>query len=78
MDRPRRRVRARGCAQFGEGVRIRPALAAGYLRLNYSANFQQFVAGDSVFSFQRLTTEFAASPYAADARKQLDALKAKS
>jgi hypothetical protein len=47
-----------GFAQFGEGVRIRPALAAGYLRLNYSANFQQYVAGDSVYSFQRLTTDF--------------------
>ena len=29
-------------------------------------------------TFQRLTTEFAASPYAADARKQLDGLKGKS
>jgi predicted negative regulator of RcsB-dependent stress response len=29
-------------------------------------------------TFQRLTSEFASSPYAADARKQLDALKAKS
>jgi hypothetical protein len=47
-----------GFAQFGEGLRIRPALAGGYLRLNYSANFQQFVAGDSVYSFQRLTTDF--------------------
>ena len=28
-------------------------------------------------TFQRITTEFAASPYAADARKQLDVLKNK-
>jgi len=45
-------------AQFGEGLRIRPVLAGGYLRLNYSANFQQFVAGDSVSTFHRLTTDF--------------------
>src|SRR5207249_3856848 len=47
-----------GFAQFGEGIRIRPVLAGGYLRLNYSVAFQQFVAGDSVYSFERLTTDF--------------------
>ncbi|HSB10051.1 MAG TPA: hypothetical protein VLM38_11250 [Blastocatellia bacterium] len=44
-------------AQFGEGVRVRPVLFDDNLRLNYSANYQQFVAGDSQFSFQRLTID---------------------
>ena len=45
-------------AQFGEGVRLRPQLAAGYLRLNYLVSLQQYVApGDSIFSFQRLTVD---------------------
>jgi hypothetical protein len=45
-------------AQFGEGVRVRPTLFADNLRLNYSVNFQQFVAvGDSRFSFRRLTVD---------------------
>lgn len=45
-------------AQFGEGVRIRPGLFSDYLRLNYSVNYQQFVAvSDSRFSFQRLTVD---------------------
>jgi len=46
-------------AQFGEGVRVRPTLFADYLRLNYSVNFQQFVAGDSRYSFNRLTVDLA-------------------
>jgi hypothetical protein len=45
-------------AQFGEGVRIRPTFFADYLRLNYFVNFQQFIAaGDSHFSFRRLTVD---------------------
>jgi len=45
-------------AQLGEGVRIRPQLAAGYIRLNYSVTVQQYVSpGDSTFSFQRLTLD---------------------
>lgn len=44
-------------AQFGEGVRVRPVLFDDHLRLNYSLNYQQFVAGDSRFSFQRLTVD---------------------
>jgi hypothetical protein len=45
-------------AQFGEGVRIRPGLFSDNLRLNYSVNYQQFVAvSDSRFSFQRLTVD---------------------
>jgi hypothetical protein len=47
-----------GFAQFGEGIRIRPALFGDHLRLNYSLTYQQFVAaGDSRFSFQRLTVD---------------------
>ena len=44
-------------AQFGEGVRLRPVLFDDNLRLNYFVNYQQFVAGDSRFSFQRLTID---------------------
>ncbi len=47
-------------AQFGEGVRLRPALFSDFLKLNYSLTYQQFVAvGDSRFSFQRLTIDLA-------------------
>jgi len=46
-----------GFAQFGEGARLRPRLLSDYLRLNYFLNFQQFVAGDSRFSFRRLTVD---------------------
>src|SRR4029453_16509563 len=45
-----------GFAQFGEGVRIMPRLAAGRVRLNYLGTFQQFLAAsDSNFSFRRWT-----------------------
>jgi hypothetical protein len=45
-------------AQFGEGIRVRPALFGDNLRLNYFVNYQQFVAvSDSRFSFQRLTVD---------------------
>jgi len=46
-----------GFAQFGEGVRIRPELAGGFVRLNYLVNFQELVAGDSKASFERLTID---------------------
>lgn len=46
-----------GFAQFGEGVRIRPQFAGGYVRLNYLATFQEYVAGDSIFSFERLSLD---------------------
>jgi hypothetical protein len=45
-------------------------LGAAYLAAGKKTEAQQ--------TFQRITTEFAASPYAADARKQLDVLKTKS
>ena len=44
-------------AQFGEGIRVKPAIS-DYLLLNYFVNYQQFVAvSDSRFSFQRLTID---------------------
>jgi hypothetical protein len=48
-----------GFAQFGEGIRLRPRLLSDYLRLNYFVNFQQFVGGDSTFSFRRLSVDLA-------------------
>ena len=44
-------------AQFGEGIRLRPVFAADYVRLNYLFHYQQYVAGDSTYSFQRFTTD---------------------
>jgi hypothetical protein len=46
-----------GFGQFGEGVRIKPSLANGHLQLNYMTRFQQFVAGDSAYSFRRWTLD---------------------
>jgi hypothetical protein len=45
-------------AQFGEGVRIRPELAGGFVRLNYTAAFREFISpGASQYSFNRLTVD---------------------
>jgi hypothetical protein len=45
-------------AQFGEGVRIRPQLAGGFVRLNYLAAFEEFVSpGASQYSFNRFTMD---------------------
>jgi hypothetical protein len=52
-------ARQPGFAQFGAGVRARPALFDDYLKLNYLVNFQQFVAGESRYSFGRLTVDLA-------------------
>src|SRR5438552_613637 len=46
-----------GTVQFGEGLRIKPALFNDFLRLNYLVNFQQFVASNSIFSFRRFTAD---------------------
>ena len=47
-------------AQFGEGVRIRPQLLGGFVRLNYLATFQEFLSpGASQYSFNRLTLDLA-------------------
>lgn len=43
--------------QLGEGVRIAPVWAGGYVRLNYAVTLQQFVAGNSTYSFQRFTAD---------------------
>jgi hypothetical protein len=46
-----------GFAQFGEGIRLLPSLAGGYVRLNYSATFQEFAAAGSDSSFERFTAD---------------------
>ena len=46
-----------GFGQFGEGVRIKPSLFNGHLQLNYMTRWQQFVASDSGYSFQRWTLD---------------------
>jgi hypothetical protein len=38
-------------------VRIGPELASGHAQLNYSATLQQYVAGNSTYSFQRFTVD---------------------
>ncbi len=43
-------------AQFGEGVRMAPALANGHIRLNYSVGFQEWIAGPSG-SFRRFNAD---------------------
>lgn len=43
--------------QFGEGVRVRPALANDRLQLGYSFHLQQFVSAQSGFSFRRWTAD---------------------
>jgi hypothetical protein len=44
--------------QFGEGLRIQPALFGQHLRLHYGLNFQQFVGvSDSQYSFRRWTAD---------------------
>jgi hypothetical protein len=44
-------------AQFAEGVRLRPSLANGHVRLNYMASFSQWVASESNYSFRRLSAD---------------------
>jgi hypothetical protein len=44
-------------AQFGEGIRLRPSFGNGYVRLNYSAAFQEWVSGTSANSFRRFTAD---------------------
>jgi hypothetical protein len=46
-----------GFAQFGEGVRLRPTFAHDYIRLNYSVSLQEYIAGNSTYSFRRFTTD---------------------
>jgi hypothetical protein len=44
-------------AQFGQGIRLQPSFANGYVRLNYSLGFEEWVAGTSGYSFQRFTAD---------------------
>ncbi len=46
-----------GYAQFGQGIRFRPNLANGYVRLDYTANFQEWVASNSTYSFRRFRAD---------------------
>lgn len=43
-------------AQFGEGIRMGPAFANGHIRLNYSAGFEEWIAG-STSSFRRFNLD---------------------
>src|SRR5262249_11729634 len=44
--------------QTEEGIRIKPSIASGWLRLNYLVDFQQFLANDtSHSSFRRWTVD---------------------
>ena len=46
-----------GYAEFAEGIRLRPSFASGYVRLNYTAKFQEWVASDSGYSFRRFSAD---------------------
>jgi hypothetical protein len=47
-----------GYGQLGQGVRIRPALANDYIRLNYSVALQEFIgSGSAAPSFRRLAID---------------------
>jgi hypothetical protein len=43
--------------QFTEGIRIRPQLANGYVRLNYTASFSEWVSSNSTYSFRRFNAD---------------------
>lgn len=44
-------------AQFGEGVQLGPSFANGYVRLQYSIGFQEWVSGTAGYSFRRFSTD---------------------
>jgi len=44
-------------AQFGEGLRIEPTFFNDHFQIDYLAQFQQFVASDSHYSFRRFTAD---------------------
>ena len=46
-----------GYAQFGQGIRFRPSLVNGYVRLDYTASFQEWIASNSTFSFRRFRAD---------------------
>lgn len=43
--------------QLEEGVRLRPSVARGRVRMNYLVNFEQFFGGDAGASFDRWTVD---------------------
>ena len=45
-------------AQFGEGIRLKPAFFDNHFQLDYKFTFQQFAAGNSTYSFRRWTGDF--------------------
>ena len=47
-----------GFAQFGEGIRLKPAFFGDHLQLDYKFTFQQFAASSSTYSFRRWTGDF--------------------
>jgi len=46
-------------AQLGEGIRLEPRLFNDHLQLDYLARFQQYISGDSHYSFRRFTADLA-------------------
>ena len=46
-----------GFTQFGEALRFRPSLFDGHVNLGYTAQLQQFIAGNSTYSFRRWTID---------------------
>jgi hypothetical protein len=48
-----------GFAQFGQGMRLRPTLAKGYIRFDYTASVEEWVASSSGYSFRRFKADLA-------------------
>jgi hypothetical protein len=46
-----------GYAELGEGIRLRPSFARGYVRLDYTAKFQQWIGTQSGYTFQRFVAD---------------------
>lgn len=50
-------IRSPSYAQFGAGVRIAPAVADGFLNLDYTAKFQDWLSTIGGYSFERFSTD---------------------
>lgn len=48
-------------AQFGQGIQMHPRFANGHVQLNYAVTLQEWVAGDSAYSFRRFKTDLSHS-----------------
>jgi len=46
-----------GFAQFGQGIQMHPRFANGHIQLNYAVTLQEWLAGDSHYSFRRFKTD---------------------